>query len=244
MVPVKPFIELMKRASKCRFDNVLLNNRMLMQCYDIAIDSDVGMHYILHIPDTEDYSDPLYDETMILYPRQILNAYNEGHKLLNEKKKKVGAKPKEVKEEMYFRVEKNRATFKFVYYVKDEIVTTTSCRIKYTLDAHNPIVENIVTTYENIMMRLKVGGHCVILNGIKQGVLSIALNAESIAYFIVKIRGIKVRIPLYKSMFLNSSYDQVFFSIQETELDMVYLLTIQCERDGLTEQLICYVQNF
>lgn len=244
MIPVKPFIELMRRASKCRFSSVLLNNRMLMQCYDIDIDSDVGMHYILHIPDDEKYSDPLYDETLVLYPKQILDAYNTGHAILTEEKKKEKAKPKEVNEELYFRVEKKHATFKFVYYVKDKVVTTTTCRVPYPVDQNGPAIMNIVSTYENILLRLKVGGRCVILNGIRQGILRTALTTNTIVYYIVKLNGVKVRVPLYKSMFLNSTYDQVFISLQETELDMIYLLTIQTERGGIIEQLISYVQNF
>ena len=63
-------------------------------------------------------------------------------------------------------------------------------------------------------------------------------------YHVIKLGKKHVRLPLYKSMYLGTKFDHIFMSVQETELDMIYLWTIQCEYKGITEQLICYVQSF
>ncbi|MDE5610817.1 MAG: hypothetical protein K2I90_02220, partial [Odoribacter sp.] len=62
---------------------VLMKNHLLLQCYNLDIDSDDGLHYVLHIPETEEYDSSFYDEVIMLNPNEILSAYNEGHKILN-----------------------------------------------------------------------------------------------------------------------------------------------------------------
>ena len=45
---IKPFLDLMKRAQKSKYINFVMHSRMIMQCYDVSQDSDIGTHYILH----------------------------------------------------------------------------------------------------------------------------------------------------------------------------------------------------
>ena len=77
-----------------------------MGCYSIDDDSDIGLHYILYIPEAEAYNDPFYDMTAILDVKEILTLYARGHTGLVEAKKKVKAKPKDVSETLYVREEK------------------------------------------------------------------------------------------------------------------------------------------
>ena len=87
MTNAVPFITLLRRATHSGFDSVIMNNRMFIQCYDLNIDSDIALNYMLFVPDTDDYASPFYDTQMILHPRKILDAYAVGHKYIEEKRK-------------------------------------------------------------------------------------------------------------------------------------------------------------
>ena len=54
----KNFNEISKRLAKSGYKKFIVHNRMIMGFYDLTQDSDVGMHYIMHVPD--EYED-LYD---------------------------------------------------------------------------------------------------------------------------------------------------------------------------------------
>lgn len=82
-----PFVELLKRSTKSKFDTIVMVNRIIMQCYNIDIDSDVGMNYLLYVPNTEEYSSSFYDELLVLEPRAIIDIYAAGHKILLEEKR-------------------------------------------------------------------------------------------------------------------------------------------------------------
>ena len=69
---LKPFIELLQRTTKSHYTKLLMKDRMLMGCYSIDDDSDIGLHYILYIPEAEAYNDPFYDMTAILDVKEIV----------------------------------------------------------------------------------------------------------------------------------------------------------------------------
>ena len=89
---LKAFMVLIRRAKKSSFATVLLHNHMMIQCYDIKIDSDMGLHYVLHIPDTVEYIDPFYDGTMLLDINEILATYKEGPTLSKEERAQTETK--------------------------------------------------------------------------------------------------------------------------------------------------------
>lgn len=241
----KPFIELLRRTIKSKYKEIVMINRMMMQCYNIDEDSDVGLHYILHIPETEDYEDPFYDEAMLIVPADIITLYNEGHSVLLEKKKETGAKPKEVREELVFKKSGNHATIKFIFIAHDEIVDTKSYKFQYPISNTSKVVDNLVETYQNILDRVKIGGSAIVLDGFKYGLFDLALNSTQIVFFKIKIGEKKIKVPLYKSMLLGQkTFDNFFISVQETTLPAVYLYTIQFIRKEITEEFIGYIQNF
>lgn len=241
----KPLITILRRSLKSQYKTFLLNNRMLMQCYTIDEDDDIGFHYILHIPDTEEYTDPFYDETLILEPKEILARYTVGHRALLEKKREVKAKPKEVKEELHFKISGHTARLKFLFYVQDELVDTQLYETPYPVSSIDPTVETIGKTYYDMISRIKAGGIGVAFDGSKYNLYEQAMKYPEIYFFKVKLRDTKIRIPIYKSMFVGlKDWTEFFISIQETKLPGIYVYAVHFTAKGITEQFIGYIQNF
>lgn len=242
---VKPLIELLQRISKSPYKTFVMSNRMIMQCYTVDEDDDVGLHYILHIPDTDEYMDEFYDETLILDPKEILTCYTRGHSLLLEKKRAVNAKSKEIKEEAFFRIKRHKAVLKFLYYVQDDLITTEEYIFSYPIDLGRSEVSVICQTYSDMINRIKIGGIGIAFNGDDYNLYSRAMQYPDIYFFKVKMRDTKVKIPLYKSLFgALKSWDEFFISVQETILPNIYLYAVQFTAKDITEQYIGYIQNF
>lgn len=242
---LKAFMDLIRRAKKSSFATVLLHNHMMIQCYDIKIDSDMGLHYVLHIPDTVEYIDSFYDGTMLLDINEILATYKEGHDQLLAKKKELKLKPKEVKEFFDFKVKNGVGTIKMQFVAQDELVCTTSYRTEYPLSETSPERTNIENTFSNILHRIKIGGVGIGIDAIKRGLLYRSTHNAQITHAKVSFGGHKVKIPLYKSMVHGSNNpDECFISIQETTMKDIYLYTIQIEKNGIVDQYIGYIQNF
>ena len=223
---LKPFIELMRRAAKSKYNSVLMHGHMLLQCYSIDEDSDVGLHYILHIPDIAPYNDEFYDATILLKPNEILNLYKTGHDALREKKEEVNAKAKEVREELNFIVKSHNAQIKMQFIVQDELIDTQTYTVSYPVNPHDKEIENILYNYSMILQRIKVGGYGVTFDGIRHGIFDRAMESPRLVFFRLMIGDNVIQVPFYKSMFSGNSYDEFFVSVQETELPMVYLYTI------------------
>lgn len=243
----KPLIKLLQRANKSRYDQFLMHNRMLMNCYTVDEDSDIGMHYILHIPDTDEYVGSFYDETLFLDVKMISTAYSNGHAKLNEAKKgsKEKVKPKELREELHFRAEHDHAILKFLFYLRDELVDVETLSLDYPITTTNPVAKVIEDTYGAMISRVKPGGICLQFDGNKLNLYELAVARPEIYFFDVKLNGKRIRIPLYKSLFLNmKSFDEFFISLQETRLVGIYLYTVQLSVNGLTDQQVGYIQNF
>lgn len=244
---VKPLIKLLQRANKSRFDQFLLHNRMLMNCYTVDEDSDIGMHYILHVPDTDEYVDPFYSETLFLDVKTISAAYSAGHGKLNEAKKnsKEKVKTKDVREELHYRSEHNRAILKFLFYLFDELIDVETLTLDYPIDTTNPVARAVEQTYDAMVSRIKPGGICLQFDGNKLNLYELAVARPEIYFFEVKVNDKKIRLPLYKSLFLNmKDFDEFFISVQETRLVGIYLYTVQLTKNDLTDQQVGYIQNF
>lgn len=242
---VKPLISLLRRIQKSHYDSFLMMNRMIMQCYSVAIDDDVGLHYILHIPDTEEYSYEFYDSTLILKPKEILNTYSLGHSALLAKKKENKLKPKDVKEEVYFKLGEHRAKLKFLFYALDEIVDVEEYVFEYPVSESNPMVENILKTYWDMMNRVKPGGLGIAFDAQKCGLYTLSTERPEIYFYKIKIGNTMVKIPLYKSIFVGKKeWREFFISVQETNIPSVYLYALQFTWDDVTDQYIGYIQNF
>lgn len=241
---IKPLLELLRRADKSKYKTVLLMNRMLIQCYDASQDSDMGMHYILHIPDTEDYIDEFYDNQILITIKEVTEAYKLGHAEVLEKKKKTKAKPKEVNEFVDVLVDDLYIILKMQFIVLDELVSTQVVKCKRLTERDNA-VQIVTNTMDTMLGRSKRGGLAVTLDGYKSGCYYKLMNHAQIAYHKIKIGGVKVRIPLFKSMLAGiKEPDDFTLSIQETNIQDVYLYTIQLKKKEILEEYICYILNF
>lgn len=244
-IDVKPFIVLMRRVLKCKYDKVILKNRLIMQCYDIDIDSDIGMHYVLPIPNNELYKSDFYNQYIIFSPKDILNIYNDGHKVLLERKKDDKLKPKDVKEEIYFNIEKNKGVFKFIYYTLDKLLCQKVYYIDYPVNETLPIISNCIDTYNTIKTRIKPGGLGIIINGKENNLIQIAQESSDIYYFKISLNNEKIKVPIIKSMFLgNKNWDEFYMSIQETTIKNIYLFCYQLTNNEISEEYFGYIQNF
>lgn len=246
-IDVKGFMAVMRRATHSKFKTVLLNNRLILQCYNMDLDSEVGFHYVLPIPETDEYQSDFYDLTVLLNPSEIISTYNQGHKLLTAEQKKAKAKTADINEELYFTdKEDGTAELKFLYFLKDELISSISWETKYPVDEMSPDVENIVNTYNQLLDRIRVGGACLVFNGNRYDLCKKVQNCPEIYYFIVRYHKKKIRVPLMKSMFGGiKETDRFLFSIQESVYrDDIYIYSIQYERKGITEQYWGYLLNY
>lgn len=246
---LKAFLTLLRRASKCRYSSVVMVNRVLIQCYNIDIDSDIGMHYTLFIPDTTDYDSPFYQLMVELTPGAILKTYTVGHKKLLEIKKERGLKPKDVDETLHIATKEINGfdvlEFKFQYIVDGMIQFTESYHSLYPLDTSKPGIENCVSTLDSLASRIKPGGYCVQLDALRLGIFQRALNCSDIYYHIIKLNETKIRIPFMKSMFLGAKRFDIFVvTIQETVIPGIYVYCMLFHREGISECFYGYIQNY
>lgn len=244
-VELKPLVAILRRIQKSKYPTLLLSNRMIMQCYSIDEDSDIGLHYILHVPDTDEYVSEFWDSTLILEPKMILSAYTAGHKELLEVKKEKKLKPKEVSEEALFKITDTGARLKFMYYASDEVISTQSVEFDYPVNEHGSVVENITKTYWDMISRVKQGGLGVAFDAQRYNLYMLGTSSSQVRYFKIKIGGHRIMIPLYKSMFVGKKeWDEFYISLQETTIPSVYLYAIQYTWGGVTDQYVGYLLSF
>lgn len=238
---LKPFIELLRRAAKSKFKDVLMNNRMLLQCYSIEEDGSIGMHYVLFIPDS--YQDDFYDRTIYLDIKDIMSIYKTGHDILSDYKKEHKLKTKDCREEFSFHMnDKNEEELIFHFIAEDKIIYV----MKYPLNDHvQQKIERIISTYQSMLDRVRVGGFAATFDGIRYYMYERASNTPDIDYYKIKINGEKIKLPLFKSLLAGiNNPDQFLVSIVETVYPGIYQYTIQLSNKGITDQYIGYIQNF
>ena len=242
---IKPFIELLRRAVKSKYTKFLMKDRMIMGCYSVDEDSDIGLHYILYIPEADAYDDPFYNMTVILEPKELIAMYTTGHAKLLEVKKKVKAKPKDVKEELHVRETSHGLRLSMNFSCCDEVVDTQVIIIPYPVSSQSPIVENICNTYNRMLQTINIGGIGVAFDASRYNLYNIAVNSPQIYFFKVNIRGEKVRIPIFKSMLQGiSDPDEFYILVEQTTTPYLWIYAVQLTAKGLTEQYIGYIQNF
>jgi len=223
-----------------------MNNHMFIQCYDLNIDRDVAMNYVMYIPDGEAYADPFYDLTATLNPKLILKEYSVGKKILDTRRKEIKAKPKEAVTEMTFREINGHAELKFMYYLSSELITTCTCPIGYPVDIADPSIENCEETFTKLLSRIKRGGACFVYDGLRMDLIDKIMECSSIYYYTVKYRGRNIRIPMTRSMFFGiKNPEKFYFSVQETNISPdIYVYSYSLTKKGITEQLFGYTMAF
>lgn len=246
IVDCKSFIAIIKRAGRCKYDQVVMINHLLMQCYSIDNDSDVGMHYILAIPTDGPYENEIYDKPMILKLGEIIKMYNDAKKETEEERKKRKLKPKDLTEELFVREVNGNMEFKFVFSLEGATYTTATYLTPYPMDtAITPDYSDCTDAFNKIIDRLKPGGMAAIIDGKELGILRRAYECPTIYFHTIRLHDTKIRIPFAKSMFMGTpKWDQMLVSIQETIYPDIYLYTLQLTKHGITEYMIGYIQNF
>ena len=242
---LKPFIELLQRSTKSHYTKLFMTDRMLMGCYSVDEDSDIGLHYILYIPETEEYSDSFYDMTALLDVKELLSLYARGHAGLLEAKKKVKAKPKDISETLHVRVEKKHLIIKMLFICCDEVIGTEMYITDYPVNPNTPIVENICNTYAKMLDMIRAGGIGISFDAQRYNLYRIALQSPQIYFFKVDVRGNKIKIPIYKSMLVGlKDPNEFYITVEETIIPQLWVYAVQITTKGLTEQYIGYIQNF
>jgi len=242
---LKPFLNILRRATRCGYPSVILNNHLLLQCYNLDIDSDVGLHYVLHIPEDMDPTTEFYDKVLILKPRDILKTYAEGHKELEKERKSQKLMPKACTETVEYIEHKHHLDLVFRYYLAGEEYTTKEYRIDTDVSDTTPEVENCLQAYDLLMRRIKAGGICFVFDGSRMDLQRRIVDCPEVYRYIVKYNGKRILVPFTKSMFLGiKEVDQFYFSIQETLLEDVYTYAISLEKKGIVEQFWGYVLQY
>lgn len=244
-IELKPFLNMLRRATRCGFSSVLLNNRMLMQCYNLDVDSEVGLHYVLHIPDDQDPLCDFYNLTLLLKPREILKVYSEGHKALDAERKEQKLTPKAASEVLEYHEHKHHIDLEFHFYLAGEEFQTQEYSIPYPVDESIPEVENCVKAYDQLLDRIKHGGACLAFNGTRMDLQRRIVECPEIYRYQIRYHGKKLSIPFTKSMFLGiKELDRFFFSVQETTMDDIYVYSISLEKKGIIEQFWGYLLQY
>lgn len=244
MIGAKPFIELLKRASKCRYRTLLLHNRMLMQSYNLANNSDIGLHYILPIPDTPAYDDKFYDLELVIIPSKILDTYKRGHVVVDNLRKDRKLKPKDLKEELAVNEFDKDVRLKFSYFLQDELIMTNEVWVD-KIDENDEDSINLVRTYQALYERVKVGGIALTYNGIRLNLQDRIYNCPEIYFYKAYVGKKMIRIPFSKSIFIGLTKLTKFeFTVVETEIQDVYVYTIVFGKGDIEEIFWGYILNY
>ena len=245
MFDPKYLMNLLSRCSHSGFKHMVLHNRMLMQCYTVDIDSDQGFHYALHIPDTKEYEDRFFDETILLTPAEITKVYRAGHNTLSDLRKEKNLKTKDCHEECYYLVDDDKRQLKFMYYLLDELVDTQTVDLAWPFDVTDIRAESILRAYGDCLTRIKPGGVCLLYNLGRMGVIEKTVDLPDVYQIIVRVHKKKLCIPLTKTLFMSQKkFDSAYLSIQETTLDHIYIYALSLTAKGLNETIWGYVIRY
>lgn len=242
----KPLISLLKRMAKCKYSTVVMTNRMFLQSYDIGIDSTIGLNYVLYIPDTDAYQDSFYDETLILN-QKILKEYALEHKRVDAIRKEKKLNPKQLHEEFHLIKENGRAALKFSYILDDVPYSTVTCDLgMYPVDLYDSMVENVVNSYQSLLKRIKMNGIGFVQDGMLYNLTKAATDTRGVVFHIIRYdNGTKrIRVPIIKSMLSMDKPDRFLISVQETELDGIFVYSLQFTKGEITDQFWGYILNF
>ena len=252
------------------FSEMLIHNHMAMNCYDIDQDSDIGQHMIIHIPDDwpDMYDGPYIIKPQEIlnfvneYQRKLKDERTDRGLPPKSQRIELEYEKDDKGITLYFifaldNWEKKPFTeysFKFTKTKKSVVEQTKeklincgevfriekSIKISY-VDQDDPIVENILKTYTNMVNRVE--GDPVVIDGIENAIYEKVAESVRFYYYPVKINGKKVQVPLIKSMFRGlSKFDEFYLAVHETNIESVYLFVLHFTSKGLTEQHIGYFQ--
>ena len=253
------FVEVCRRADKSGFKTLIFHNRMVMGFYDIAQDSDIGMHYILHIPD--DYED-LYDGHFTMNVNEFLKKLNETRNKIKEERLKLKLPPRAVDGELFYTLDGKEMQIEIGLRIHDMVppppeikrktlvpgdilvnlgfMTTcktldddaTTAQVDLMLDSLNKVIERIEPTE-------------VLIDVLENDLVSKVQEFPRVFYCKVKIDNESVQVPLMKSFFRGiNKFDRLLLTVSKTCIKGIFVYTITLDAKGLTDQYIAYIQNF
>lgn len=237
--------DLLKRVSHSGYKNVLIHDHMLMNCYNIEEDDDIGMHYVLHVPDTEMYQSPFYNLDIILDTEQIAEATKTVYKEFEAHRKKQKIRPKEAKIIGRYDFYQGYMLLSIEYILKDEVWKTVDIEIPYPVREDNSILSNIISAYNTLLERIDLDYPATVINGLTRDIWTDTMNSIRVFYYPVEIDGKTIRLPFMKSFFRTlRKCEQFDVSVQKTYIPGVYLVVHTIGAKNLTEQFIMYVEDF
>lgn len=259
----KNFTEISKRLAKSGYKKFVVHNRMIMGFYDLTQDSDVGMHYIMHVPD--EYED-LYDGHFIFDNDKFTKQLAEIRNKAKEERTKLGLpprvvdgcikyRPKDELEENAFIIEVSLQIHELVdppagskrkSKVLGDVIQDIGFMLPcpdVTTDEWEKLSDNMMTSLSSLTNR--VGTQVVLIDAIENGLVEPVVNYPRVFYCDVKVEGESVQVPLMKSFFRGiNKFDQLILTVQKTKIKGVFVYCITLSAKGLTDQYISYIQNF
>ena len=227
---------------------------MLMQCYDINIDSSIGLNYVLFIPDTDDFQKSFYsDHILSIEPSKILDIYSIGHTKMDVIRKDKKLKPKSASELLEVIDHDTKVEFRFTHRLETDDGLITIDQNSYWTNRHittaNLELENCVKTFDDLIDRTPLEpeyGELVIEKNSQ--LYKDIMDHPDLWFQHIQVGNHDVKIPLYRSIFMVTAFDTVIVHVIETSIKEVYLITLEMNSvvNGvpIKEAQFGYVQNF
>ena len=273
------FVAILRRMTStmsagASFTEMLLFNHMAMNCYNVEIDSDTGMHTIVYVPD--EYPD-LYDGPVLVKATEILNLIRTQQKAVSEIRTEKKLPPKCAESELFYERTETGIDLKFKFSLYDQqtiqyteytikprkkkgisdIVEKTKdkvvcgdCIYEKEVSYHMDYVSVANPIVANIVqtyysMLERAKGDPVVIDGLAEGIYEKVNAQASLYYHSVVVNKKIVKIPFIRSMFRNlSKFEEFRISVQETNLRRIYLYVLHFKSKGICEQHIAYVQEY
>ena len=231
-------------------------NRMLLQCYDINIDTSIGLNSVIFVPDTDDFTQEFYSDHVIsIEPIVILNTYKIGHTVMSDLRKELKLKPKAAQEviEVIDHEDTDTVEFHFIHRLETDDGIRTVSDSSYTTKLHittaNLELENCIDMFNKLIDRRPIEPKIGVIRLPFDGELcQKVLTYPDIWFQSVQVGDVTVRIPLYRSIFQSTSFKDATVYVVETTVPGIYLMTLELitttNNITIQELQFGYVQNF
>lgn len=238
-------LEILKRVSHSGYKTFLMHDRMLMNCYNVDEDDDIGAHYVLHIPDTDMYRSDFYKLDLIVDINVISEATKQIRKDHETYRKSKKIRPKDASIVCRYDFYRGYLLLSIDFMMKDDVWKTVDIKIPHPISDMDPIKSNIEFAYNSMLERIDTSMSPILINGLTEDIPINTLECVRVFYYLVEIDNKMVKIPFLKSFFRSiNKFEQFDISIQKTLIKNVYLVAHTFSSKGLTDQYIMYVENF
>lgn len=253
------FTEVCKRAAKSEFKSFIVHNRMVMGFYDLSQDSDIGMHYILHIPD--DY-DNVFDQSFLWDNEIFIKRLNELRNKIKDERAKLKLPPRAVTGAMKWREDGETLIVETSLQIHELVPPPVESKRKTpilgdvvmdlgfdmeckTFNDKNmpPEVENMLRSLTTVIDRIE--DKIITVDILQNDLVKTVQDFPRIFYCKLDAFGETIQMPLMKSFFRGiNTFDKLYFNVYPTNIKGVYIYLISLSAKGLTDRYISYIQNF